>query len=708
MQKWVKKGESQEALGEEPHHEEEVEDLPEISTRHEGPYYDRKQLLRNLGSLKKSTALDDPGMQITVGDRPEEEHDDDGRTPGARRAQKEAAKSKKRGVEEEQPQALRTTSEMDMAAAMSSYAASMNPMMMAYMQSMSYAAQMYSATGTTVMLRNIPNRYTRDMLVDRLKKGYDNSYDFLYLPIDFGSKCNVGYAFINFKSPATASKFIAEFHSATVGNVLPGFSSSKVCEVSYAHVQGRDANLENLRDRKFIDKLREMPEWQPLFYDDRGKEIPFSMTFAPSLLQTHVPGATSETMMMVKNVPPELTKEKVVEVFDKKFKGAYNFLYVPEDTKKGASAVGKGFCFANFVSAEKAAEFTAEFSKKNASECFGVASEKEAVCEVEPARLNAVERSIEKLQAPPREDKKEKAKDKDKDKDREKDKDAGENEGEAPVGDEGEKSAAAETKEEPKEEGKEEEETKAPVDKTAWHPLLFSAEGEPKPFPIVPATPGAKKGASLPAGASGATPSASSKGDAKGKGKGKGKGKNPYGMPMMGFGYPPYGYGYDPRYAAAYAAAYHQAAAQHAHAHAAAAAAARAVGQGSMLESMAAAMNNAPGRGAKPLKGEQKKNVMSQIEFYFSDDNLCKDVYLRSHMDSGGWTSLDLISQFNQVKKYRTTVESIAEALTNSTKLEVDTSTRRVRLKDEALRNKWAKASQELNEHIEATTPKGA
>merc|ERR1712107_187119 len=37
--------------------------------------------------------------------------------------------------------------------------------------------------------------------------------------------------------------------------------------------------MENLRDDKFIEKLSERTEWQPLFLDQKGKEIPFSQTF---------------------------------------------------------------------------------------------------------------------------------------------------------------------------------------------------------------------------------------------------------------------------------------------------------------------------------------------------------------------------------------------------------------------------------------------
>jgi len=163
------------------------------------------------------------------------------------------------------------------------YSMSMSPAAMAYHA----AAGMHGAAAmgqglTTVMLRNIPNRYTRDMLIECLDTEYKGQYDFVYLPIDFNSKCNVGYAFINFRIPAMAQKFMQEFHGVRAKQCLPGFSSKKVCEVSYATVQGREANMENFRDEKFIEKLKERPEWHPLFYDNQGKEIPLNKVLGQS------------------------------------------------------------------------------------------------------------------------------------------------------------------------------------------------------------------------------------------------------------------------------------------------------------------------------------------------------------------------------------------------------------------------------------------
>mmetsp|Transcript_85996 Transcript_85996/g.228569 ORF Transcript_85996/g.228569 Transcript_85996/m.228569 type:complete len:322 (-) Transcript_85996:7-972(-) len=49
---------------------------------------------------------------------------------------------------------------------------------------------------TTVMLRNLPNDYTRDMLLELLaSKGLAKRFDFVYVPMDFTRCAGLGYAF---------------------------------------------------------------------------------------------------------------------------------------------------------------------------------------------------------------------------------------------------------------------------------------------------------------------------------------------------------------------------------------------------------------------------------------------------------------------------------------------------------------------------------
>ena len=112
---------------------------------------------------------------------------------------------------------------------------------------------------TTVMLRNIPNKYTQKMLMDHVdERGFMNRYDFLYLPIDFRNKCNVGYAFINFVDNTALQDFKGLFD----GYKLPGFNSQKVCQVTYARVQGLEANVEHYKNSPVCDVT--VPEYRPI------------------------------------------------------------------------------------------------------------------------------------------------------------------------------------------------------------------------------------------------------------------------------------------------------------------------------------------------------------------------------------------------------------------------------------------------------------
>lgn len=127
----------------------------------------------------------------------------------------------------------------------------------------------HSYEQTTVMLRNIPNKYTQRMLLDQMSAlGYEGHYDFFYLPIDFRNRCNVGYAFINFTTGAIASKFKNHLH----GYRLTGFNSQKICEVSYARVQGLKANIQHYRNSP-VNGIS-IPEYRPLLFSN-GLEIQF-------------------------------------------------------------------------------------------------------------------------------------------------------------------------------------------------------------------------------------------------------------------------------------------------------------------------------------------------------------------------------------------------------------------------------------------------
>lgn len=46
----------------------------------------------------------------------------------------------------------------------------------------------------------------------------------------------------------------------------------------------------------------------------------------------------------------------------------------------------------------------------------------------------------------------------------------------------------------------------------------------------------------------------------------------------------------------------------------------------------------------------QQDALRRQIEFYFSLDNLLRDIYLRRNMDANGWVPLSVVANFTRVR----------------------------------------------------------
>jgi hypothetical protein len=100
------------------------------------------------------------------------------------------------------------------------------------------------APPTTMMIRNIPGRYSQNDLMGDLKDlGFAGTYDFLYMPMDKGTAANVGYAFVNFVNASWAEKCMRSLTSYRFTRHQR--SSSKLATVSVAHLQGLEKNLQH-------------------------------------------------------------------------------------------------------------------------------------------------------------------------------------------------------------------------------------------------------------------------------------------------------------------------------------------------------------------------------------------------------------------------------------------------------------------------------
>lgn len=121
-------------------------------------------------------------------------------------------------------------------------------------------------TRTTLMIKNIPNKYTSKMLLAAIDEHHRKTYDFLYLPIDFKNKCNVGYAFINMTSPA----HIIPLYQAFNGKKWEKFNSEKVASLAYARIQGKAALVAHFQNSSLMNEDKRC---RPILFDSEGPEM---------------------------------------------------------------------------------------------------------------------------------------------------------------------------------------------------------------------------------------------------------------------------------------------------------------------------------------------------------------------------------------------------------------------------------------------------
>ncbi|KAK5577985.1 hypothetical protein RB653_002933 [Dictyostelium firmibasis] len=90
-----------------------------------------------------------------------------------------------------------------------------------------------------------------------------------------------------------------------------------------------------------------------------------------------------------------------------------------------------------------------------------------------------------------------------------------------------------------------------------------------------------------------------------------------------------------------------------------------------------------------------KKSIQSQVQYYFSEENLRRDVYLRCNMDEEGWVSISFICGFNRMRSFD--IPTVIETLKSLNSLELDLQNSRVRLLDSSSRKLWI-LTQEIKE----------
>lgn len=126
-------------------------------------------------------------------------------------------------------------------------------------------------TWTTVMLRNLPPEYKRDMVVELLnKEGFERLFDFVYMPMNLRTMASFGYVFVNLTSPVVADQCRSVFQGLTRWAI----DSDKVCDVLWSdEQQGLASNIERYRNSPVMHES--VPEECKPIVLANGVRVPF-------------------------------------------------------------------------------------------------------------------------------------------------------------------------------------------------------------------------------------------------------------------------------------------------------------------------------------------------------------------------------------------------------------------------------------------------
>ena len=89
---------------------------------------------------------------------------------------------------------------------------------------------------TTLIIRNIPIRYSISILIKELNNKFYRKFDVVYLPKDYTNDFNLGFGFINFIEPIHLVAFCYKYE----GKKWNCFNSHKRCQLAYSKYQGKN------------------------------------------------------------------------------------------------------------------------------------------------------------------------------------------------------------------------------------------------------------------------------------------------------------------------------------------------------------------------------------------------------------------------------------------------------------------------------------
>lgn len=126
----------------------------------------------------------------------------------------------------------------------------------------------------TVIVRRIPEHFTRAHIIVMLERGgLRLSCDFLYLPVDFNSGDNLGFAFLNFVTSGAAELCHNRLHGEPAGISTDAIGRAGLEVVWAVSQQGLKANIKRYRNNPVMH-VTVPDEYKPALFC-KGVRIPF-------------------------------------------------------------------------------------------------------------------------------------------------------------------------------------------------------------------------------------------------------------------------------------------------------------------------------------------------------------------------------------------------------------------------------------------------
>lgn len=132
-------------------------------------------------------------------------------------------------------------------------------------------AQHNADNRTTLMFRNLPNDYNREMFLHLMdSESLVGAYDFVYFPMDFKTGSGLGYAFVNFVNHSEALRAWERL----IGYKSWFVPSTKTCDIRWSYpVQGLAANVERYRNSPVMHP--HIPDLYKPMVLSNGTRVPF-------------------------------------------------------------------------------------------------------------------------------------------------------------------------------------------------------------------------------------------------------------------------------------------------------------------------------------------------------------------------------------------------------------------------------------------------